>query len=278
MTQDWRTLTREQLDWAYDQRQHAANMQAVLTELAQAGEATQARLNQRHQRIAYGADPVTRMDVYANGSPDAPVLFFIHGGAWKSGQARDYAFFVEWVLQAGLDVVIPDFSAVQDVGGDLTVLQRQLSQALTQVLNTLTGTQRSVHLCGHSSGAHLAACLAVAHADSAALRSLTVCSGIYDLEPVSRSARSQYVNFTAETIDALSPLRHAAQLRVPVQILCGTQESPEFIRQAQAFHATLQAQAVPSSLKLGPDLNHFEILQTLQSPEGWLSQQLRQAF
>ena len=137
MTQDWRTLTREQLDWAYDQRQHAANMQAVLTELAQAGEATQARLKQRHQRIAYGADPVTRMDVYANGSPDAPVLFFIHGGAWKSGQARDYAFFVEWVLQAGLDVVIPDFSAVQDVGGDLTVLQRQLSQALTQVLNTL---------------------------------------------------------------------------------------------------------------------------------------------
>ena len=34
------------------------------------------------------------------------------------------------------------------------------------------------------------------------------CSGMYDLYPVSLSARSSYVKFTPEVIEALSSLRH----------------------------------------------------------------------
>lgn len=274
---DWRALTQAQLDWNYDQRPHAPNMAQVLERLAAAGAQAQARLSGR-QRLTYGSTEIEALDWYACGQVQAPVLFFIHGGAWRSGQARDYAFFVEWMLAEGVDVVIPDFAVVQEVGGDLGVQHRQLAQALHLVSARLQGSGRLIHLCGHSSGAHLAACLATSPEPAPGVCSLTVCSGLYELEPVSLSSRSQYVNFTPACVEALSPQRHVQGLKLPVTVLCGTQESPEFMRQSQAFQEALQAAAVPSRLVMGEGLNHFDILESLAEPTGLLAQQLRKAW
>ncbi len=277
---DWRALTKAQLDWNYDQRPHAPNMVQVLERLATAGAQAQARLSCR-QRLTYGSTEIEALDWYACGQAQAPVLFFIHGGAWRSGQARDYAFFVEWMLAEGVDVVIPDFAAVQEVGGDLGVLHRQLAQALHLVSSRLQGSGRLIHLCGHSSGAHLAACLATSPGAVPGICSLTLCSGLYELEPVSLSSRSQYVNFTPACVEALSPQRHVQSLQrmpLPVTVLCGTQESPEFMRQSQAFHAALQAAALPSRLVMGEGMNHFDILESLAGPTGLLAKQLRKAW
>ena len=277
MTPDWRGLTPAQLDAAYDQRLHAPNMAAVLTELAEVSAQAQTRLPQR-QRLAYGPQAVEALDWYACGQPQAPVLFFIHGGAWRNGQAKDYAFFVEWVLQAGVDVVVPDFAAVTEVEGDLGELYRQVSQAFRWLAGATASDARPLHVCGHSSGAHLAACLAADAELASRVASLTLCSGLYELEPVSLSSRSSYVRFSPETVHALSPLRHLQHLQAPVSLLCGTQESPEFARQTQAFSQALQAAGKPAVLSLGQGLNHFEILQTLATPEGLFAQCLQQAW
>ena len=274
MSGDWRSLSRAELDWAYDQRQHAPNMQTVLQALAAAGAQVQARQT-TWQRLAYGPHAVEHLDWYRCGVPEAPVLLFIHGGAWRSGQARDYAFFVDWALAAGVDVVIPDFHAVTEVDGDLHVLYRQLQTAWRCVGDHLGPRPRPVHLAGHSSGAHLAACLGVDPLVAHRLHSLTLCSGLYELEPVSLSARSQYVRFTDDTLAALSPLRHLTHLHAPVTVLCGSHESPEFIRQAQALHSALQARRHDTRWVWGEGLNHFEILASLQSPQGVLAQSLQ---
>lgn len=273
MNRDWRSLSRDELDWAYDQRQHAPNMQAVLQALAAAGAQVQARQTD-WQRLAYGTHAIEQLDWYRCGEPHAPVLFFIHGGAWRSGQARDYAFFVDWVLAAGVDVVIPDFHAVTDVDGDLRVLYDEVQRALQWVIDA-GGPSRALHVAGHSSGAHLAACLGVDADLAHRLQSLTLCSGVYELEPVSRSARSQYVRFTDDTVADLSPMRHLSQLRAPVTVLCGSKESPEFIRQSQELHLALQQRGHDTRWVEGADLNHFEILETLHRPAGLLAQSLQ---
>ena len=273
MTRDWRSLSRDELDWAYDQRQHAPNMQAVLQRLAAAGAQTQSHQTD-WQRLAYGTHAIEQLDWYRCGEPHAPVLFFIHGGAWRSGQARDYAFFVDWVLAAGVDVVIPDFHAVTDVDGDLRVLYDEVQRALQWVIDA-AGPSRALHVAGHSSGAHLAACLGVDADLAHRLQSLTLCSGVYELEPVSRSARSQYVRFTDDTVADLSPMRHLSQLRAPVTVVCGSKESPEFIRQSQELHLALQQRGHDTRWVEGADLNHFEILETLHRPAGLLAHSLQ---
>ena len=36
--------------------------------------------------VAYGSDPAQRFDVYLPPNPrNAPVIFMVHGGAWKAG-------------------------------------------------------------------------------------------------------------------------------------------------------------------------------------------------
>lgn len=272
---DWRSLTQAELDAAYDQRQHAPNMAAVMQRLTEAGHQAQERLPQR-QRLVYGSAEVEALDWYPCGRPLAPVLFFIHGGAWRSGLARDYAFFVEWVLARGVDVVVPDFSAVTEVGGKLSELYRQVAQALDWVVSHIGGA-RSVHVCGHSSGAHLAACLAV-DTTLSGQASFTLCSGLYDMEPVSLSSRSSYVSFTPDLVDALSPLRQVQRIQAPVTLLCGDKESPEFMRQSLAFHEALQGAGKTSRLVWGEGLNHFEILETLGHPQGLLAQGLAHAL
>jgi hypothetical protein len=52
-------------------------------------------------------------------------------------------------------------------------------------------------------------------------------------------------------------------------------ESPEFMIQAQAFHAQLGEHQATTRLTVGEGLNHFEILETLQTvPQGLFAQSL----
>mgnify|MGYP003342808283 CR=1 FL=1 len=101
------------------------------------------------------------------------------------------------------------------------------------------------------------------------------CSGMYELEPVSLSSRSQHVNFTPDCIESLSPIRYANALTTPTRILCGLQESPEFIRQAQALHHALQQRGHDVRWVMGDGMNHFEILATLENESGLLAQSLQ---
>ena len=50
-----------------------------------------------------------------------PVNVFIHGGAWRAGLARDYAFPAEMFVGAGSHFVVLDFNNVLETGGDLMV-------------------------------------------------------------------------------------------------------------------------------------------------------------
>src|SRR5207237_706349 len=95
-------------------------------------------------------------------------------------------------------------------------------------------------------------------------------SGMYDLEAVRLSARSNYVKFTDEMEQALSAQRHLDKLSAPIVVSYGTLESPEFQRQARDFAAAVTAAGKPVKLLVGEDYNHFEIIETLGTPYGHL--------
>ena len=95
-------------------------------------------------------------------------------------------------------------------------------------------------------------------------------SDLYELTPVSFSARASYVKFTPETIDQLSAQRHLNHLNAPLVVAYGTLETPEFQRQNRDFVAALQTARKPVTLLVGQGYNHFEMFETLASPYGLL--------
>ena len=266
----WLSLTQAQLDWAYDQAHHAPNRVEVLKSIAEKS-ARSRLLGPQALRLPYGVNPIEALDWYPCETAHAPIVFFVHGGAWKSGTAKDNALQVHWLHALGCHVVIPDFDAVTDVKGDLSHLAAQVERALLYTFKHAKqhrANPNQIIVVGHSSGAHLSACMVTRNWAQLGLEKnpvagLLCCSGMYELEPVSLSARSQYVSFTPERLHDLSPERHLASFQMPVTLLCGDQESPEFIRQFESFGQSLKANNTRLKTHWVKDNNHFEVLETL---------------
>lgn len=268
---------QDSLDDAYDQSLHAPNMARVLQRYASTSAAARGRIGEPLRR-AYGPTEVEALDIYRTPAPHAPFFVFLHGGAWKAGMARNYAFAAETMVRAGAHAVIPDFVSVQDAGGNLNVMVDQVRRAVAWVHRhgaELGGDPGRVYLAGHSSGAHLAGMCLIA--DWAALgvpgdciRGGLCSSGIYDLRPIRLSARNAYIRLDDLSEEALSVQRHASRVRAPLLVSIGSEESPEFVRQAREFAAAVGAAGGTATLVQGDNYNHFEILETLGSPHGVL--------
>ena len=274
----WLDMDQAELDAAYDQSVYAPNLQQITKRYATNSEDVRTRLG-APQRYAYGATPVEGLDVYMTKRPNAPINIFIHGGAWRTGLAKNYAFPAELFVHAGAHCIVPDFAWVQDVGGSLMPVAEQVRRAVAWVYSNaqrFSGDPNRLYVSGHSSGAHLAGVILTTNwrqdfnlpADT--VKGGLCCSGIFDLKPVRLSARSKYINFTDEMEQTLSPQRHLDQLTAPVIVAHGTLETPEFQRQSRDFAAAVQAAGKPVQLLVGEGYNHFEIIETLSNPYGLL--------
>jgi arylformamidase len=273
----WLDMDQAELDAAYNQAAYASNVAEVLQRYAVRSEATRATLGEP-LRFAYGDSAVEGLDVYPAKAVDAPIAVFIHGGAWRSGRARDYAFPADVLVPAGAHLVVPDFAAVQDVEGSLAPMAGQLRRALVWVFHNAQrfgGNPRRIHVLGHSSGAHLAGVMLTTDwaglgLPADLLKGGLCCSGIFDLKPPRLSARSSYVRFTDEIEQALSPQRHLRLLNAPLIVAYGTLETPEFQRQSRDFAAAVAAAGNPVRLLVAEGLNHFEMVESLGSCDGLL--------
>jgi arylformamidase len=266
------------LDAAYNQAAYAPNRDQLQARHAANSRAARARIG-APLRVAYGETPVEQLDIYRARRERAPVFVLIHGGAWRAGRAENYATPAEMFLAAGVQYVVPDFAWVQDVGGSLFAMADQVRRAIAWVWRNAAsfgGDPSRLYVGGQSSGGHLAAVALTTdwprEVDLPAdfIKGGVCVSGMYDLLPVSLSARNAYVKFDDRTIEELSPIRHLDRLNAPLVVAYGTLETPEFQRQAREFAAAVAAAGKPVRLLVGEQYNHFELPETLANPYGLL--------
>jgi arylformamidase len=269
----WLDMDQRELDDAYDQSKYAANQQQLTRRRALLSDLARARLGQP-KRLAYGAAPIEGIDLYPARRPNAPIVVFIHGGAWRNGTAHDNAYAAETFVNAGSHFAVLDFDSVTEVGGNLMVLGDQVRRAVAWLYANaaaLGGDRERIHVVGHSSGGHLSGVVATTDwarygVPPGIVKAAVLCSGMYDLKPVRLSARSTYVAFTDEIEQELSPQRHLDRLVCPIVVGYGTLETPEFQRQARDFTTAVKAAGKPITLLVAEEYNHFELSETLGNP------------
>lgn len=274
----WLDLSQAELDAAYNQLTYAPNQTQILKRFASNSDTFRARAGSP-VRFAYGAAPVEGLDVYVTRSADAPIHIFFHGGAWRSGLAKDYGFLAETFVRAGAHFVVPDFAWVQDTQKSLDPIAAQVRRAVAWVYRNAQdfgGDASRIYISGHSSGAHLAAVLLTTDwqkdfgLPAGLIKGGLCCSGIFELKPVGLSSRNAYLELTEAIELALSPQRNIARVGAPLIVAYGSLETPEFKRQAAEFAAAVQAAGKPVQLLTAEGYNHFEILETLANPYGLL--------
>jgi arylformamidase len=290
----WLNLDQAALDYAYDQRNFAPNMESVLARFASRSHEVRASVGMP-SRYSYGNLPSEKLDFYrsrklnasnSSNSLSTPTQIFIHGGAWRSGFAADYGFLAEAFCNNGANLAIIDFDNVLEADNGLAGMVHQVRKAIAwiyknaKILNT---DPRDLHIFGHSSGAHLAATTLANDWQSKyavptdVIRSAICCSGIYELAPVRLSSRNEYMHLTEPQEHTFSPQRYVESITTPVMIIHGSLESPEFIRQAISFSDAIKTHSIASDLTHLIEVknqNHFEILETIANPSSDVFQQI----
>jgi arylformamidase len=131
-------MDQQELDASYDQLAYEPFLPQIVKRLASNSDAMRARIG-APERESYGPSAAEGLDIYRTKRKNAPIFVFIHGGAWRSGTAKDYGYPAEMFVNAGAHYVAVDFIAIKEAGGDLGVMAKQVRSAVAWC----TGMQRS---------------------------------------------------------------------------------------------------------------------------------------
>lgn len=272
----WLDMDQAALDRAYDQSVWAPNQS--LTAERRAAAAIEAKDRLTSSRHAYGESAIEAFDFYACGAAGAPIVVFIHGGAWRNGKAENFAHLADTFTNAGAHLAVLDFTNIDDAGGRLESMVEQVRRGtafIAKKARELGGDGR-IFVCGHSSGSHLSSCVVTTDwaeygLPQNVISGAILMSGMYELEPVRRSKRSTYVRFTDETVEKLSAMRRIDRILCPVIVTYGTCESPEFQRQGREFAQALRNEGKQVNYFAVVGANHFEMMEQLHNPYGFVA-------
>jgi len=263
--------TQAELDQAYDQLFWAPSRDAIQAEIRKDCEAVRKAMPPRTER--YGKREKQELDIFAPPQARrAPVLVYLHGGAWLRGSRLDTIYPAPAVTGRGAALVVPEFNNVSEVS--LPQMIEQCREAVDWTVRNAAsfgGDPEHVYLAGHSSGAHLASCVLLGNSS---IKGALVISGMYDLHAPLLSARSKYVKITPEELDAASAMRHLGRIRCPVAVAWSVGDSPEFRRQGALFAAALEGMGRLASRNEIFSANHFEEPRQLGVSDSALSRAL----
>lgn len=230
--------------------------------------------------VAYGSDAQQRFDVYlpANAS-NAPVIFMVHGGAWRLGdKAADKVVdnkVAHWVPK-GFIFISTNYRLTADPlsqAGDV-------AQAVAYAQNFVAGhggdSSRFI-LMGHSAGGHLAGMVA-ASPSLASSHGAKPWLGFVSLDgqqDIVRRMEAPHQRFLDKAFGkdpnywrAASPIYQLTSAIKLVLLICSTQRAEDSCPQAQEY-ASKVASLGGKAKVVALDLSHEEINVTLGQPGGY---------
>jgi arylformamidase len=216
--------------------------------------------------IAYGGDPLQKLDFWRAKSSNAPLVIFVHGGGWKrgdknnaTGQHKASHYLSQGYAFASINYRLVPAATVEQQAADVASAVAHLR---SNAKNLGLDPQRIV-LMGHSAGAHLSALVGT---DPQYLRGegldMAALSGVIPLDGAAYDVPTQMTEgarimsdtyaraFGAEPMrqKALSPYFHAAVPNSPAFLILHV-EREDGARQSAALADALRQNGVKVKLQ-----------------------------
>lgn len=178
------------------------------------------------------AHPVKhKLDLFVpEGHKDFPTVFFVHGGAWRTGDKQApldvYGHLGRTLARNGIGAVIINYrlspsvkhpAHVQDVAKAFAWTYRHIGKH--------GGRTDQLFVCGHSAGGHLVALLATdetylkaENLSPTAIRGVVPISGVYVIDPVSKFFDAMF-GTDRQQRQLASPVKHVRSKLPPFLIM-----------------------------------------------------------
>lgn len=255
----WLTVDGEERPWIYSNPLYLSKQGSALV----FPPATLAANVKVVRNVSYAGDELAKhkLDLYlpADQTAPSPVLLFIHGGSWRSGDRSQYTALGNRFAKAGIVTVVASYrlapqdkppAQIEDVAAAFAWTMQHIAE--------YGGDPKRVYIAGHSAGGHLVSELALdgkwlaKHGlTPAAIRGVAALSGVYDVGGIETfgadaAGRKQY-----------SPLAFVTQGAPPFVVTYCEHDYASLAPQARLLDAALRKAYVPSKLVFVPAENHI---------------------
>ena len=231
--------------------------------------------------VAYGPDARQRLDVYAPVDAPAqqagaqggaaaqahPVVVFVYGGSWASGDRRHYGFLGHALAARGFVTVMPDYRLVPEVAYPAFVEDAAAAVRWARAhARDYGGDPDRLAVAGHSAGAYNALMLASDpkytdpdSPDHLPLDAAVGLAGPYDFLPLDvRVTRRAFAD--APDLPATQPVNIVTADGPPLLLAHGADDTTVRPANSRALAEAARAEGRAVRLEIYPETGHAEIL------------------
>ena len=197
-----------------------------------------------------------------------PILVFIHGGGWTSGDRALYQPLGNKLAMAGIGVAIPSYRLMPGVKFPDQIDDAAAAVAwVSKNIGAKGGDLTRFFLSGHSAGGHLVSLLALHpehlkrhEVDPKSISGVMALSGVYDVADLP-------VFGDAEIRKAASPVHFIRNGLPPFLVTYCQWDYPFLPYQARQFSVALERASVKTKLVYVPGLSHISEVIHMMDPE-----------
>lgn len=274
--------------WSTDIRRYSQEVKDLYDPLLARGPKGGVRVR---RDLPYGRHPRQVADVFQSGVVDAPIVVFVHGGAFVRGSKRTtdeiHDNVLYWFARQGFVGVNLEYRPAPESrypGGALDV-----AAALDWVSGNAArfgGDASRILLVGHSAGGtHVAGYVFDPRVGrfgqgvgAAVLISARLRADVLPQNP-NRDGVAAYFGSDPVEIERASPIHYADRSRVPTMVVTAQFENPLLDVYGADFAARLQAARNPSTRhRVAQGHNHMSVVAHFNSGEEWLGREILEFF
>ena len=227
--------------------------------------------------FAFGDDPAQRLYVFSPaGVPDdgaRPVVVFVHGGGWQSGDPVDYGFAGRRLAEMGYVAVVPGYRLQEN--GAFPAMLEDGAAAMRWTADNIArfgGDPDRIYASGHSAGAYNVVMLALdpqwlgrENLDTSVLKGVIGLAGPYDFLPL--DGPSVEIAFgQVPDPEITQPVNFARGDAPPLLLLTGTLDTVVEPRNSRSLASALEQAGGAVQLREFDGMDHVDILTALARP------------
>jgi acetyl esterase/lipase len=214
--------------------------------------------------IQYGDDSRQVLDLYRpRGDGPFPVLVFVHGGSWQTGDKGPYAFAGRRFAEEGYLTAVISYRLVPDVRYPAFVEDTAAAIAKTRAIAAdYQGDPERMFLVGHSAGAYNVVQAALADGflapvglSAGDIGAVAGLSGPYDFLPLDPGA-AQAAFGGAPDLPATQPINHVDADDPPVLLITGDADTVVRPRNSRVLAEAMRAAGGTAELRVYEGAGH----------------------
>jgi arylformamidase len=232
--------------------------------------------------IVYDAPSGQTLDLFPAPGPELkPVFVFIHGGYWRMLSKDDSAFMAGALTALGISVVAVDYALAPAATLEEIVREVRASIAWLWHHGREHGIDpERIFVGGSSAGGHLTGAVVAGGWRSAAglpenaIKGAMPVSGVFDLEPITRSFVNEWMGLDAARAAALSPIHNLPPEPCRMVVAWGADETRGFHDQSRDWLAAWRAKGWPATELMVPARHHFDVVLDWERPDSAMTRAL----